>query len=154
MQNSLMDIVGNRKAGFDFILHERFEAGLVLHGWEVKALRQKRVKLQDSHVLTRNGESWLLGALVNPLASASTHVEADPQRTRKLLLHKKQINKIAAAVERRGQTCVATRLYWRQGRVKCEIALATGKKQHDKRAAIKEREWNREQGRLLKQGSR
>ena len=148
-----MNIVTNRKASFDFILYERFEAGMVLSGWEVKALRQNRVKLQDSHVLVRNRECWLLSSLINPLASASTHVEADPQRTRKLLLHKKQINKIAAAVERRGQTCVATRLYWNKGKVKCEIALATGKKQHDKRATIKEREWNREQGRLLKQRS-
>ena len=145
-----MNIVSNRKASFDFLLHERFEAGLQLEGWEVKALRQARVKLQDSHVLLRNGQAWLLGALINPLPSASTHVQPDSRRSRKLLLHKAQIVKIAAAVERKGKSCVATKLYWQRGKVKCEIALATGKKAHDKRASIKEREWQREQGRILR----
>ena len=149
-----MNIAINRKAQFDFILQERFEAGIVLHGWEVKALRQKRVKLQDSHVFVRNGECWLLSSLINPLPSASTHVNPDPRRTRKLLLHKAQINKIAAAVERKGHSCVATRIYWQRGKVKCELALGAGKKQHDKRATIKQREWDREQNRILKHSGR
>ena len=148
------DIAVNRRARFDYELGQRFEAGIVLEGWEVKSIRANRAELADSYVLIREGEAWLLGARVAPLASASTHVRADPQRTRKLLLHAKEISRIFSAVETRGQACVATALYWKGINVKCEIALGKGKKAHDKRASIREREWKREQGRLAKQSSR
>ena len=145
------DIAVNRRARFDYELGQRFEAGIVLEGWEVKSIRANRAELADSYVLVRDGEAWLLGARVAPLASASTHVQADPQRTRKLLLNAKEISRIFGAVEARGQACVATALYWKGVNVKCEIALGKGKKTHDKRASIREREWKRDQGRQAKQ---
>ena len=141
----------NRRARFDYQLGQRFEAGLVLEGWELKSIRASQAQLSDSYVLVRDGEAWLLGSRIAPLASASTHVVADPARTRKLLLHGKEIARIFAAVETRGQACVATELYWKGSKVKCELALGKGKKLHDKRATIREREWKREQGRIAKQ---
>ena len=142
----------NRKARFDFELSERFEAGLVLEGWEVKAIREGNVQLTDSYVLLRNGEAWLLGANIMPLPSASTHVVADPQRTRKLLLHAKELAHLFAATQQKGFTCVATAMYWKGNRVKCEIALGKGKKSHDKRASQRDRDWSRQKERLLRHG--
>ena len=141
----------NKRARHDYLLEDRFEAGIALEGWEVKSLRAGKGQLVDSYVLVRNGEAWLLGANITPLASASTHVVADPQRTRKLLLHAKQIARIYAATQQKGFTCVATALYWKGNRVKCEIALGKGKKLHDKRASSRDRDWNRQKERLMKQ---
>ncbi len=141
----------NKKARFDYAIEERFEAGVALEGWEVKSLRAGRVQLRDSYVLLKGGEAWLLGSLISPLPSASTHIHTDPQRTRKLLLHRHEVNRLIGAVERKGYTAVATAMYWKRGRVKIEIGLAKGKKAHDKRAVEKDRDWQREQGRLLKQ---
>ena len=141
----------NKRARHDYLLEDRFEAGVALEGWEVKSLRAGKGQLVDSYVLVRNGEAWLLGANITPLASASTHVVADPQRTRKLLLHAREIARIYAATQQKGFTCVATALYWKGNRVKCEIALGKGKKQHDKRAASRDRDWSRQKERLMKQ---
>ncbi len=140
----------NKRASHDYLLEERFEAGLVLEGWEVKSLRAGKAQLVDSYVLVRNGEAWLLGANFSPLASASTHVIADPQRTRKLLLNHRELVRIMTATQQKGYACVATQLYWKGSRAKCEIALGRGKKLHDKRAALKDREWGREKERLRK----
>ena len=140
----------NKRARHDYELSEKFEAGLVLEGWEVKSLREGKVQLVDSYVLIKNGEAFLLGAHITPLQSASTHVIADPTRTRKLLLHKREIARIFAATQQKGYTCIATALYWKHNRVKCEIALAKGKHKHDKRADEKAKDWNREKQRLMK----
>jgi SsrA-binding protein len=140
----------NKKARFDYFLQERFEAGLVLTGWEVKSLRAGRVQLRDTYVLLKNGESWLLGAVITPLPTASTHIQPDPQRTRKLLLHRHELNKLIGAVERKGQALIPTAMYWKQGRAKLEIALAKGKKEYDKRDTEKDRDWQREKERLFK----
>jgi len=140
----------NKRARHDYELSDRFEAGLALQGWEVKSLREGKVQLVDTYVLIKNGEAFLLGAHITPLQSASTHVVADPTRTRKLLLHKKEIARIFAATQQKGYTCIATALYWKNNRVKCEIALAKGKHLHDKRADEKARDWNREKQRLMK----
>ena len=141
----------NRRARFDYQLEERFEAGVVLEGWEVRSIRAGGAQLTDSYVLVREGEAWLLGAHIAPLSSASTHVEPDPIRTRKLLLHEREISRIFNATQAKGFTCVATAMYWKGQRVKCEVALGKGKEQRDKRATVKDREWRREQGRVLKQ---
>lgn len=142
----------NKKARHDYYLEERMEAGLVLEGWEVKALRAGRVQLRDSYVLLKDGEAWLFGALITPLPSASTHVQPDAQRSRKLLLHRRELDQLIGAVERKGYTAVATAMYWKRGRAKVEVGLAKGKKAHDKRAVEKERDWQRERERLLKHG--
>ena len=146
-------IASNRRARFDYHLDETFEAGLVLTGWEVKSLRAGEAQLADAYVLIRNGEGWLAGAHIKPLASASTHVKTDPVRDRKLLLHAREISRISVAVARKGFTCIATSLYWKEQRVKCRIALAKGKRQHDKRAAVRERDWKRQQERLFKRSA-
>ncbi len=143
-------IVLNKKARHDFSLEERFEAGLVLEGWEVKSLRAGRVQLRDSYVLLKDGEAWLLGTLITPLPTASTHIHPDPSRTRKLLLNRKELDALIGAVERKGYTAVPTALYWKKGRAKVEIALAKGKQTHDKRATEKDRDWQREKGRIMK----
>lgn len=144
----------NKKSKHDYTLGERFEAGLVLQGWEVKSLRAGKVQLRDSYVLVKDGEVWLLGALISPLPTASTHISPEGQRTRKLLLHAHQISKLIGAVERKGQALIPTAMYWKQGYAKLEIALAEGKKLHDKRATSKERDWNREKERILKKNTR
>lgn len=144
-------IVLNRQATHDYFIEDRFEAGLVLQGWEVKSLRSGKVQIKESYVVLKNGEAWLLGAHISPLASASTHVEPDPTRTRKLLLRRDELNKLIGQVERKGYALIPLVLYWRDGRVKLEIGLARGKKQHDKRATEKERDWQREKQRLMKQ---
>ena len=141
----------NRRARFDYELFDRFEAGIALEGWEMKSIRSGKAQLADSFVMIRDGEAWLHGANITPLVSASTHVIADPKRIRKLLLHKKEIARLFAQTNQEGYTCVATSLYWKGNKVKCEIALAKGKKQHDKRASERDRDWKRQQGRVLKQ---
>ncbi len=140
----------NRKAGFDFFIEERLEAGMVLEGWEVKSLREKRVNLTESHVLVRRGEAWLIGCTITPLSTASTHIRPDPTRTRKLLLHRREISRLIGAVDRDGYTVVPLKLYWKKGRAKIEIGLAKGKKKQDKRADKKEQDWQRQRERLLK----
>ncbi|HEY1325485.1 MAG TPA: SsrA-binding protein SmpB [Casimicrobiaceae bacterium] len=145
-----MSIVENRKAFHDYFIEERFEAGLALEGWEVKAVRAGRAHLTEAYVVVKNGELLLLGAHVSPLTTASTHVRADPTRTRKLLMHREEINRLVGKVERAGYTLTPLNLHFKNGRIKLEVGLAKGKKQHDKRATIREREWNREQQRLLR----
>ncbi|MBA3660236.1 MAG: SsrA-binding protein SmpB [Gammaproteobacteria bacterium] len=151
-QKSDTSITVNRKAQHEFFIEDRFEAGLVLEGWEVKSLRAGRVQLDQSYVLLKYSEAWLFGALINPLNTASTHINPDPQRSRKLLLRKKELNKLIGNVERKGYTLVPLSLYWKDNRVKMEIGLAKGKKEHDKRATLKERDWQREKARILKKG--
>ena len=143
-------ITQNKKAFHDYFVEQRIEAGLVLEGWEVKSLRAGKVQLRDAYVLLKGGEAFLLGSLINPLNSASTHITADPQRTRKLLLHRLEIAHLVGAIERKGYTAVALALYWKKGRVKCELGLAKGKKQHDKRDAEKDRDWQRDKQRIMK----
>jgi SsrA-binding protein len=143
-------IAKNRKARFDYFIEDRFEAGLALEGWEVKSLREGKAQLTESYVRILNGEGVLLGARITPLASASTHVQADPTRTRKLLLHRKEIDRLTGLVERQGMTLVPLELYWKNGRAKLAVGLAKGKKQHDKRADTKERDWQRDKARLMK----
>lgn len=149
-----MSIVDNRKAFHDFFIEERFEAGLVLEGWEVKAIRAGRAHLKEAYVIVRGAELWLLGAHVTPLTAASTHVKADPTRTRKLLLHAAETAKLIGKVERAGYTLVPLDLHYKGGRIKLEIGLAKGKNQYDKRATEREREWQREKQRLVKGGTR
>lgn len=143
-------IAQNKRARFDYHLHEHFEAGLVLEGWEVKSLRAGKAQLTDTYVLIKDGEAFLLGANIVPLHAASTHVVADASRTRKLLLNRKELARLIGATQQKGQTCIPLRLYWKDNKVKCEIALASGKKVHDKRDAIKDRDWNRDKARVMK----
>lgn len=145
-----MSILENRKAFHDYFIEERFEAGLVLEGWEVKAIRAGRAQLKEAYVVVRGDEIFLIGAHISPLTSASTHVRADPTRTRKLLLHAEEIQKLIGKTVRSGYTMVPLNLHYQKGRIKLEIGLARGKKQHDKREAEKTREWEREQQRLLR----
>ena len=145
-----MSIVENRKAFHDYFIEERFEAGLALEGWEVKSIRAGRANLKEAYVMVKNGEIVLIGAHMSPLATTSTHMRADPTRTRKLLLRRDEINRLVGKVERAGYTLTPLDLHYRNGRIKLANGLAKGKKQHDKREAIKEREWNREQQRLLR----
>mgnify|MGYP000973881794 FL=1 len=139
-----MSIANNKKAFHDYFIEEKFEAGLVLEGWEVKAIRAGRVQLKDTYVIIRNGELYLLGGHISPLISASTHIHPDMTRTRKLLLKEDEIKRLITKVEQRGFTIVPLDLHFSRGRIKCEIALARGKAQHDKRQSEKEREWQRE----------
>ncbi|GGB99417.1 SsrA-binding protein SmpB [Marinobacterium sp. D7] len=139
----------NKRAKHEYTIDTKFEAGLSLTGWEVKSLREGRAQLVDSYVVFKNGEAWLVGAHFTPLITACTHVVADPRRDRKLLLNRNELNKLIGAVEAKGYTCVALALYWKNGRVKCEIALVKGKKLHDKRAAEKEKDANREKQRAM-----
>ena len=144
-------IVLNKRAKFNYQLHDKFEAGLALEGWEVKSLRAGKCQLMDTYVLLKGGEAFLLGCTITPLPSASAHIPTESQRTRKLLLHRREIARLIGATQQKGQTCIPVALYWKNNKVKCEIALATGKKEHDKRATIKERDWNRDKSRMLKQ---
>lgn len=150
--NSGSTIALNKKARFDYTLEDRLEAGLALEGWEVKSLRAGKVQMVDSYVLLKNGEAFLFGALITPLSTASTHIHPDAKRTRKLLLHRDEIDKLIGAVDRKGYSLVPTAMYWRKGRAKLEIALAKGKKEHDKRATLKDRDWQRDKQRILKHG--
>jgi SsrA-binding protein len=145
-----MSIVDNRKAYHDYFIEERFEAGLALEGWEVKSIRAGRAQLKEAYVVVKNGEILLIGAHFSPLSTASTHIQADPVRTRKLLMHRGEINRLIGQVERAGYTLMPLDLHYSKGRVKLDVGLAKGKKQYDKRATIREREWNREQQRLMR----
>jgi SsrA-binding protein len=145
-----MSIVDNKKAFFDYFIEERYEAGIVLEGWEVKAIRAGRVQLKEAYVIVKNGEIALIGAHITPLSTASTHVHPDPTRTRKLLLHRGEISRLIGQVERAGYTLVPLNLHYSKGRVKLDMGLAKGKKQHDKRETEKLRDWNREKQRLLR----
>lgn len=144
-------IAVNRKASHEYIFEQKFEAGLVLEGWEVKSLRAGKGQITDSYVIIRHGEAWLLGSHIHPLLAASTHVKPNADRSRKLLLNKQELNKLIGHTERQGYTIVALKLYWKKNRVKLELALAKGKKLHDKRQSQKERDWARQKQRLLKQ---
>jgi SsrA-binding protein len=148
-----MSIVQNKKAFHDYFIEERFEAGLSLEGWEVKAIRAGRAQLKEAYVVIKGAELFLIGSHISPLTSASTHVQADPVRTRKLLLHAEEIRKLIGKVERAGYTLVPLDLHYSRGRIKLSLGLAKGKKQHDKRAAVKDRDWQREQQRILRQKS-
>lgn len=149
-QNNDNTIAHNRKARHEFFIEEKFEAGVVLEGWEVKSLREGKCQLSDSYVLVRNGEAWLSNALITALKTASTHVVPQPQRDRKLLLNRSELNKLIGAVERKGYTLIPLTMYWKRGKAKLEIALAKGKQMHDKRATMKERDWQRDKERLFK----
>jgi SsrA-binding protein len=146
-----MSIIDNKKAFHDYFIEERFEAGLVLQGWEAKAIRAGRAQLKEAYVVIRRAELYLIGAHISPLSSTSTHVTADPVRTRKLLLHTAEISKLIGKVERAGYALVPLNLHYSRGRIKLDLGLAKGKKQHDKRATEKEKEWNREKQRILRE---
>ena len=147
-------IAENRKARYDYFIEERYEAGLALQGWEVKSMRAGRAQLKEAYVYLRDGEAFLIGAHLSPLPTASTHVTPDPVRTRKLLLNYSELQGLIGAVERRGYTIVPLELYWKNGRAKLQIGLAKGKKQHDKRANEKDRDWQRDKSRIMKAARR
>ncbi|MEN8166982.1 MAG: SsrA-binding protein SmpB [Pseudomonadota bacterium] len=142
----------NKKARHDFFIEERYEAGISLQGWEVKSLREGRAQIKESYITIKDGEAYLFGAHIVPLSTASTHITPDPTRTRKLLLHRKELNKLIGLVERKGYTLIPTAMYWKKGYAKLEIGLAKGKKQHDKRADDRDRDWKREKERIFKRG--
>jgi SsrA-binding protein len=143
-------IADNKKAAFNYFFEERFEAGIVLEGWEIKSLREGKVQLTDGYVVIRNGELFLIGCQINPLHSASTHISPDKVRTKKLLMHKAEILRLIGKVEQKGYTLVPLDLHYKGGLVKAEIALAKGKAEHDKRDTEKKRDWDREKGRLMR----
>jgi SsrA-binding protein len=145
-----MSIADNKKAFHDYFIEEKFEAGLVLEGWEVKSIRAARVQLKEAYVVVKNGAVWLIGCHISPLTTASTHIHPDPTRSRKLLLNAAEINKLIGKTERAGFTLVPLNMHYAKGRIKLDIGLAKGKKQHDKRATEKEREWEREKHRLVR----
>jgi SsrA-binding protein len=145
-----MSIAENRKAHFNYHIEERFEAGVVLEGWEVKAIREGQVQMTDGYVVIKNGELFLIGLRINALRSASTHIVPDADRTKKLLMHREQIRKLVGKTEQKGYTLVPLILHWKGSHVKADIALAKGKAEHDKRNTIKDRDWQREQGRLMR----
>ncbi len=151
-KSSRKTIAVNKRAKFEYHIEERLEAGIALEGWEVKSLRQGRVQFADSYVLLKDSEAFLFGTLINPLLSASTHINPDPTRTRKLLLHRNEINRLIGMVERKGYAVIPTAMYWSRGKVKVEIGLAKGKKQHDKRRDQKDRDWQRQKARIMKKG--
>jgi SsrA-binding protein len=145
-------IAENRKARYEYFIEERLEAGLVLEGWEVKAMRAGKAQIAESYVYLKEGEAFLFGANLTPLKTTSTHVIAEPTRTRKLLLNKSELSRLVGSVERKGYTLVPLDLHWKAGRAKLEIGLAKGKKQHDKRATEKDRDWKRDKARVLRRG--
>jgi SsrA-binding protein len=149
-----MTIVDNKKAFHDYFIEERYEAGIVLQGWEVKAIREGRVQLKEAYVIINNGEIFLFGAHISALSTASTHIHPEAVRTRKLLLHAEEIKRLIGKVERAGYTLVPLNLHYVRGRVKCEFGLAKGKKQHDKRETEKQRDWQREKQTIMKQHHR
>ncbi len=143
-------IAVNRIARHDYFIEDDIEVGIVLEGWEVKSLRAGNLQLRESYVFIKDGEIWLTGAHISPLSSASTHVKAHPTRTRKLLAHRREIDRLVGLVDRKGYTLVALSAYWSRGRAKLKLGIAKGKKAHDKRASIKDRDWKRDQARMLK----
>ncbi|MBE0507624.1 MAG: SsrA-binding protein SmpB [Marinospirillum sp.] len=144
-------IAVNRRARHEYHIEETFEAGLVLSGWEVKSLRAGKCQLTDTYILIKDGEAWLLGSHITPLLSASTHVVADPTRTRKLLLHRKEIARLVGQINQKGFTCVPLSIYWKGNKIKCQLALVKGKQLHDKRATDKDRDWDRQKGRIMRE---
>lgn len=145
-----MSIIDNKKAFHDYFIEERYEAGLILEGWEVKAIRAGRVQLKEAYVVVKKEEVWLIGCHISPLPTASTHIKPDPTRSRKLLLHAQEIRKLIGKVQQAGFTLVPLNLHYTKGRIKLEVGLAKGKKLHDKRAAEKDREWQRDKSRLMR----
>lgn len=145
-------IVVNKKARFDYFIENEYEAGLVLLGWEIKSLRAGKVNLSDAHVIIKHGEAFLLGAQLQPLQTTSAHLYPDPLRTRKLLLNRRELNQLIGSVERQGYTLIPMSLYWKNNHVKMRVALAKGKKTHDKRETVKDREWTRSHSRIMKKG--
>jgi SsrA-binding protein len=145
-------IARNKRARFDYHIEERLEAGLSLEGWEVKSLRESRVQFADSYVLLKDNEAFLFGCRIDPLPTASKHITPDPTRTRRLLLHRREIDRITSLVDRKGFTVVPTNMYWARGKVKVEIGIAKGKQAHDKRADQKDRDWQRQKARIMKHG--
>jgi SsrA-binding protein len=143
-------IARNRVARHDYFIEDEIEVGLVLEGWEVKSLRNGSLQLKESYVMIQNGEIWLTGAHISPLNSASTHIQPNPTRNRKLLAHRNEIDRLVGMVERKGFTLIALAAYWSRGRAKLKLGIARGKKAHDKRASIKDRDWKRDQARILK----
>ena len=148
------NIALNKRARFDFNIHDKFEAGISLLGWEVKSLRAGKAQIIDSYVHVKNGEAWLLNAQIQPIDTISTHYVVEPNRQRKLLLNRKELNQLAVATEQKGHTVVALALYWKKHMVKCQIAIASGKKLHDKRQTEKERDWGRQKQRIMQQSNR
>lgn len=144
----------NKKALHEYFIEEKFEAGMALEGWEIKSIRAGRLQINESHILMKRNEAWLIGAQIQPLATASKHVMADPTRTRKLLLKHSELKKLVGSVERDGYTLIPLAMYWKNNRVKLEICIAKGKKLYDKRASEKDREWSREKERVLKINNR
>ena len=140
----------NKKARHDYFIEDTYEAGLVLEGWEVKSLREKSIQVKESYILLKAGEAWLHGAHISPLNTASAHTKPDPVRSRKLLMHRNEIDRLIGAVERKGYTIVPVKLYWKRGRAKVEVGVAKGKQQHDKRNTEKDRDWDRQKSRILK----
>ena len=144
-------IVTNKKARFEYFIEKDFEAGLLLEGWEVKSLRAGRVNLTDAHVIIKNSEAYLLGAQIQPLSTTSAHTHADSTRTRKLLLNRCELDQLIGSVERQGYTLIPLSLYWKRNKIKMSLALAKGKKSHDKRDTVKDRDWQRSRSRIMKQ---
>jgi SsrA-binding protein len=143
-------IAQNKRARFDYFIEEKLEAGLALQGWEVKSLRAGKAQITEGYVIVKDGEAFLIGAHVTPLRTVSTHIVADPTRTRKLLLHRRELDRLVGAVERKGYTLVPLELYWKQGKVKLAVGLAKGKQAHDKRHTEKDRDWQREKARVMR----
>ena len=151
-KNALQEntIALNKKARHDYFIEETLEAGLALEGWEVKSLRAKSIQITESYIFIKQGEAWISGAHITPLATAAAHLHIEPSRIRKLLMHRHEIDKLIGAVERKGYTLVATKLYWKKGRAKVEVGVARGKQQHDKRSTEKDRDWQRQKARIMK----
>ncbi|MBT8040061.1 MAG: SsrA-binding protein SmpB [Gammaproteobacteria bacterium] len=145
-------IAVNKRARFEYHIEDRLEAGIALEGWEVKALREGRIQFSDSYVLLKDNEAWLFGCRISPLPTVSSHVTPDPTRTRKLLLHRREIDRLIGAVDRKGYTVIPTAMYWSRGKAKVEIGMARGKQQHDKRKTQKDRDWERQKARIMKHG--
>jgi SsrA-binding protein len=152
VSNKGKTIALNKRARYDYHIEERLEAGISLEGWEVKSLRAGQLQFADRYVLLKDNEAFLFGCLINPLSTASTHTRPDPTRTRKLLLHRREIDRLRGAVDRKGKTVIPTAMYWSRGKVKVEIGIATGKRQHDKRKTEKDRDWDRQKSRIMKHG--
>jgi len=147
-------IARNKKALHDYFIEDSFEAGMMLLGWEVKSMREKKVQLTDSYVILKDGEAWLIGCNIVPLNTASTHVVCEPDRTRKLLLHRKELARLFSSVQQKGHTCIATKIYWKDHLIKCQVSLAKGKQEHDKRNVEKDREWAIEKQRTVRHAQR
>ncbi len=147
-------IARNKKALHDYFIEDSFEAGMMLLGWEVKSMREKKVQLTDSYVILKDGEAWLIGCNITPLNTASTHVVCEPDRTRKLLLHRKELARLFSSIQQKGHTCVATKIYWKEHLIKCQVSLAKGKQEHDKRNVEKDREWAIEKQRTVRHAQR